>query len=144
MTEYKGIAGYEPENRGAKAPMPGYVVKSGRTLTRQRSSRNGNPRYLVTFADGTSYRTGVDSSCAYGIGNSELDNVVQVKIERGCIVDIRPLNLQQLDTERLAGHADYPHVPGYLIDCAACEATCHCNVDAVREGRNSECVYAGH
>lgn len=24
------------------------------------------------------------------------------------------------------GHAGYPHVPGYLYDCEACEHTCHC------------------
>jgi hypothetical protein len=24
------------------------------------------------------------------------------------------------------GHADYPHDPGYLFDCEACEAECFC------------------
>jgi hypothetical protein len=23
-------------------------------------------------------------------------------------------------------HANYPHTAGYLFDCAACEARCHC------------------
>ena len=23
-------------------------------------------------------------------------------------------------------HVDYPHEPGYLYDCAACESACHC------------------
>lgn len=23
-------------------------------------------------------------------------------------------------------HVDYPHLPGYLIDCPACESRCHC------------------
>lgn len=26
----------------------------------------------------------------------------------------------------LPEHASYPHVPGYLFDCEACEASCHC------------------
>lgn len=72
--------------------MPGYVLKSGRTCTRMPSSRNGNPRFHVAFSDGTAYPTGVDSSCAYGIENSELNGDVQVKLERGNIVDIRPLS----------------------------------------------------
>lgn len=38
--------------------------------------------------------------------------------------------------EELA-HADYPHVPGYLYDCPACEASCHCSPG------HTECVYDG-
>lgn len=34
-------------------------------------------------------------------------------------------------------HVDYPHWPGYLIDCPACEAECHCAPG------NAECVYEG-
>jgi hypothetical protein len=26
-------------------------------------------------------------------------------------------------------HADYPHEPGYLWDCEACEAECFCTTD---------------
>lgn len=29
--------------------------------------------------------------------------------------------------ESLMAHADYPHTPGYLIDCSACAAVCHCS-----------------
>jgi hypothetical protein len=29
-------------------------------------------------------------------------------------------------------HADYPHMPGCLYDCPACEATCHCPDDGVQ------------
>lgn len=25
------------------------------------------------------------------------------------------------------GHVDYPHTPGYLYDCPACENACHCS-----------------
>lgn len=34
-------------------------------------------------------------------------------------------------------HADYPHEPGRLYDCAACEAECHCKPG------ETECVYSG-
>ena len=36
-----------------------------------------------------------------------------------------------------ANHVDYPHEPGYLYDCPACEASCHC------EDGSAECVYDG-
>lgn len=34
-------------------------------------------------------------------------------------------------------HVDYPHDHGYLYDCPACEARCHCEPGA------AECVYEG-
>lgn len=34
-------------------------------------------------------------------------------------------------------HADYPHEPGRLYDCAACEASCHCVAGY------TQCVYRG-
>jgi hypothetical protein len=34
-------------------------------------------------------------------------------------------------------HADYPHLPGRLHDCPACEARCHCTPG------DAECVYNG-
>lgn len=34
-------------------------------------------------------------------------------------------------------HADYPHLPGRLHDCPACEARCHCTAGG------AECVYDG-
>jgi hypothetical protein len=34
-------------------------------------------------------------------------------------------------------HADYPHEPGRLYDCAACESRCHCTAGY------AECVYVG-
>ena len=37
---------------------------------------------------------------------------------------------------RVIPHVNYPHTPGYLHDCPACESRCHC------EGTtNSPCVY---
>lgn len=34
-------------------------------------------------------------------------------------------------------HNEYPHIPGYLYDCQACESACHCTPDS------AECVYDG-
>ena len=34
-------------------------------------------------------------------------------------------------------HADYPHEPGRLYDCPACEARCHCTPG------DAQCVYDG-
>jgi hypothetical protein len=36
-----------------------------------------------------------------------------------------------------AGHVSYPHLPGRLYDCPACEAECHCTPG------DAECVYDG-
>lgn len=44
----------------------------------------------------------------------------------------------EADTAATVPHADYPHSPGYLIDCEACESECHCTDGA------AECVWAGH
>ena len=35
-------------------------------------------------------------------------------------------------------HVNYPHTPGYLYDCPACEESCHCSPDS------AECVWPGH
>jgi hypothetical protein len=40
-------------------------------IDRMPSSRNGNPRYRLTFDDGTSAPLQPDSSIAYGINNRE-------------------------------------------------------------------------
>lgn len=65
------------------------------------SSVNGNPRYRVTFADGTDARTGVDSGIAYGITNSDLrGGPVEVTFDgRGNIIDARPVNEPWSDEE---------------------------------------------
>lgn len=40
-------------------------------IERMASSRNGNPRFMVTFADNGSHPTGVDAQVGYGIENPE-------------------------------------------------------------------------
>lgn len=42
-------------------------------------------------------------------------------------------------TEPLAPHVNYPHEPGRLYDCPACEATCHCDPDP----GTTACVFDG-
>lgn len=66
-----------------------WVRKSGRSLERLRNSANGNPRFRVTFDDGTSFETGRDAQVGYLIGNSEFDGVVDILVRRREIVDIR-------------------------------------------------------
>lgn len=65
-----------------------WFSKSGRTLERRQNSTNGNPRYWVTFADGTRLPTATDASVGYVIGNSEFDGAVRVWVVRGHITDI--------------------------------------------------------
>lgn len=36
-------------------------------------------------------------------------------------------------------HVNYPHEPGRLYDCPACEARCHCDADP----GTTECVFDG-
>lgn len=40
-------------------------------------------------------------------------------------------------------HVNYPHHPGALYDCPACEARCHCG-PGVADGTETECIWAGH
>jgi len=40
-------------------------------------------------------------------------------------------------------HANYPHEPGRLPGCPACDWTCFCG-PGVAEGRETECVWLGH
>ena len=40
-------------------------------------------------------------------------------------------------------HSDYPHEPGRLHDCPACESRCHCDGE-VAAGRATPCIWEGH
>lgn len=42
-----------------------------------------------------------------------------------------------------ATHSDYPHWPGYLIGCHACDGSCHCGPE-VEAGEVTQCVWEGH
>jgi len=46
---------------------------------------------------------------------------------------------EPLPLPRLADvHVDYPHHPGHLYDCPACEASCHCTPG------DAQCIWPGH
>lgn len=40
-------------------------------------------------------------------------------------------------------HVNYPHEPGRLYDCPACEARCHCGPEVAR-GEAEECIWKWH
>ncbi len=70
------------------------ALKTITRVDRERNSKNGNPRYLVTFDDGTSARTAVDAAVAYGISNSCFQNPETSPIsvtfdEKGDIIGVR-------------------------------------------------------
>lgn len=61
-------------------------------LDRLRNSRNGNPRYRVTFEDGSCARTKSDAEISYGITNPELRGAVRVSFTpSGDIWDMKPV-----------------------------------------------------
>lgn len=57
-------------------------VKRVLRLDRLQNSRNGNPRYKVTFTDGETAITKSDASCAFTIENSEMRGDVVVTFNR--------------------------------------------------------------
>lgn len=61
------------------------------SLERLNNSVNGNPRYRVTFTDGTSAVTQSDASFCYGITNPDMRGELEVTYTRaGKIADMRP------------------------------------------------------
>jgi hypothetical protein len=58
-------------------------------MVRGSNSVNGNPRYRVFFADGTSFRTSPDSQASYDFQNSSNQGDVTVTIDgRGNITHV--------------------------------------------------------
>lgn len=45
--------------------------------------------------------------------------------------------------DEMVEHVNYPHEPGRLYDCPACEARCHCG-PGVAAGSETECIWSGH
>lgn len=65
------------------------LVKTITHLERLRNSRDGNPAYRVTFADGTSARTAPDAACAGVLTNSEYRvSAVKVTYDGGQIATV--------------------------------------------------------
>lgn len=69
------------------------AVRSIALIERRRLTRNGNPRFLVTFTDGSHAMTKADSRIAYVIENSEYrDCELTITFDgSGCIVDAVPV-----------------------------------------------------
>ncbi len=65
-----------------------WIRKSGRTLERRRNTRDGGPRFCVSFDDGTRYPTEGDAAVNHLIGNSDYDGVDDVLVRDGQIVGI--------------------------------------------------------
>jgi hypothetical protein len=47
--------------------------------------------------------------------------------------------MPDIDIDTGLTHVNYPHEPGRLYDCPACEARCHCT----GERSDTECIYSG-
>lgn len=67
-------------------------------------------------------------SVTYREGDREVTVPVPISANKGC----------RFGYERHSAHVDYPHNPGYLHGCRACEERCHCT-----DG-DAECVWSGH
>ncbi len=52
------------------------------TITRLRNSYYGNPRFEITFTDGSTHRTQSDASIAYEITNREFRGLIHVWLSR--------------------------------------------------------------
>ncbi len=67
------------------------IRKSGRTLQQRLNSVNGNPRFWVTFSDGTRFATAPDANVNFRIENSEYDGDVVITLNSEAqIIDINP------------------------------------------------------
>lgn len=65
-----------------------WLRKSGRTLERRWNTNAGNPRFWVSFADGSRLPTEDDAAVNFVIHNSDFDGVVEVLVRNGAIIDI--------------------------------------------------------
>lgn len=73
------------------------MIRTIHTLTRLNNSVNGNPRYRVTFTDGSAHDTSADAGFCYGLTNPEYRNVeVIVTLTRAG----RIANIETMDAAR--------------------------------------------
>lgn len=64
------------------------TISSTRRLN---NSVNGNPRFMVTFTDGTAAQTNPDSAVNHAVGNTELEGPVVVTFSpKGLITHMVP------------------------------------------------------
>jgi hypothetical protein len=77
------------------------TVKTIANLKRLKNTVNGNPRYIVTFTDGTSIRTQGDSMLGYSVENPEYRDV-PLKLEvngRGTLSGLEPVPFDQAQAQ---------------------------------------------
>lgn len=83
------------------------------------------------------------------VGEAEMDKIIERQVaagnKAGVADDIGRIRYkfvtdgeESMTITDAAGHVDYPHHPGFLVDCGACEARCHCTP------RSAMCVYIGY
>lgn len=57
-------------------------------------------------------------------------------VPSSCVHEVKETEEHEIGSAGV-GHVNYPHHPGYLYDCPACEAECFCDADAI----SSLCIY---
>ncbi|MFE6739848.1 hypothetical protein [Streptomyces tubercidicus] len=103
-------------------------------------SYTGTWRYIVSRA-GQEIQRGQDLECGTPWTHTEAARFI------GCqFTDEDPADQEE--------HVDYPHEPGRLLDCPACESRCHCGeahdgscTHPMGDGKlhhTTECVWPGH
>lgn len=70
-------------------------IKTIETYYRLSSSVNGNPRYRVTFTDGTTHNGMSDAGWAYAMGNPEMREGSLVEIELTRAGNIRSMGVAE-------------------------------------------------
>ncbi len=66
-----------------------------RTIERLKSSRNGNPKYVITFESGMRAPTSSDAAFCYAVGNLDMREGSRVLVDEtrvGNIKNMRPVN----------------------------------------------------
>lgn len=60
-----------------------------------------------------------------------IGTVIRYSAETVTVATRNTRNGWTVDRDRVLTHADYPHNPGELYDCEACQSACHCQVIGV-------------
>lgn len=75
------------------------VLKRVSAVERLVNSPSGNPRWKVSFDDGTSARTSRDSQCAYSVGEGMVGQRVDITVDlKGEITHLVRLGVEDAST----------------------------------------------
>lgn len=135
----KGMAAAESD---AEATTGGITVTDteGRTAT----ARRLDDLYIVRDDAGVTLGSATsvldeDGQRVWRDSTGRLADALWIAVRRlagmNIVAHVRPAEPESATAE--ADHSDYPHWPGTLYDCPACEARCYCDADS------AECVYSG-